>query len=115
MMKEYRTIHEVSGPLMVVEQVEGVTYDELGEIELADGTLRRCQVLEVDGDRAVVQLFESPPASICGTPRSVSWATPSSWPSAATCWAGYSTAWASPSTAARPSCRTSIWTSTACP
>ena len=59
MMKEYRTIHEVSGPLMVVEKVEGVTYDELGEIELADGTLRRCQVLEVDGDRAVVQLFES--------------------------------------------------------
>ena len=59
MMKEYRTIHEVSGPLMVVEQVEGVTYDELGEIELADGTLRRCQVLEVDGDKAVVQLFES--------------------------------------------------------
>ena len=44
---------------MVVEKVEGVTYDELGEIQLADGTLRRCQVLEVDGDRAVVQLFES--------------------------------------------------------
>ncbi len=59
MMKEYRTIHEVSGPLMVVEKVEGVTYDELGEIELADGTLRRCQVLEVDGDKAGVQLFES--------------------------------------------------------
>ncbi len=59
MMKEYRTIHEVSGPLMVVEQVEGVTYDELGEIELTDGTVRRCQVLEVDGDKAVVQLFES--------------------------------------------------------
>ena len=59
MMKEYRTIHEVSGPLMVVEKVEGVTYDELGEIELSDGTLRRCQVLEVDGDKAVVQLFES--------------------------------------------------------
>ena len=59
MMKEYRTIHEVSGPLMVVEKVEGVTYDELGEIQLADGTLRRCQVLEVDGDKAVVQLFES--------------------------------------------------------
>ena len=59
MMKEYRTIHEVSGPLMVVERVEGVTYDELGEIELADGAIRRCQVLEVDGDKAVVQLFES--------------------------------------------------------
>ncbi len=58
-MKEYRTIHEVSGPLMVVEQVEGVTYDELGEIELSDGSVRRCQVLEVNGDTAVVQLFDS--------------------------------------------------------
>ena len=59
MMKEYRTIHEVSGPLMVVEQVEGVTYDELAEIELSDGSVRRCKVLEVNGDKAVVQLFES--------------------------------------------------------
>ena len=59
MMKEYRTIREVSGPLMVVDQVEGVTYDELGEIQLHDGTIRRCKVLEVDGDRAVVQLFEN--------------------------------------------------------
>ena len=58
-MKEYRTIREVSGPLMVVDQVEGVTYDELGEIQLHDGTVRRCKVLEVDGDRAVVQLFEN--------------------------------------------------------
>ena len=58
MMKEYRTIHEISGPLMVVEQVEGVTYDELGEIELSDGSRRRCQVLEVNGNKAVVQLFE---------------------------------------------------------
>ena len=58
-MKEYRTIHEVSGPLMVVENVEGVTYDELAEIQLSDGTLRRCKVLEVNGDRAVVQLFDS--------------------------------------------------------
>ena len=59
MMKEYRTIYEVSGPLMVVEQVEGVTYDELAEIELPDGSIRRCKVLEVNGDKAVVQLFES--------------------------------------------------------
>ena len=59
MMKEYRTIHEVSGPLMVVEQVSGVTYDELAEIELTDGTIRLCKVLEVNGDRAVVQLFDS--------------------------------------------------------
>ena len=58
-MKEYRTIHEVSGPLMVVENVEGVTYDELAEIQLRSGEVRRCKVLEVNGDRAVVQLFDS--------------------------------------------------------
>jgi len=58
-VKEYRTIHEISGPLMVVEQVSGVTFDELAEIELTDGSVRRCKVLEVNGDKAVVQLFES--------------------------------------------------------
>ena len=58
MIREYRTIQEINGPLMLVRQVQGVTYDELGEIELPDGTLRRCQVLEVNGDTAVVQLFE---------------------------------------------------------
>ena len=59
MIREYKTIQEISGPLMVVDHVQGVTYDELGEIELTDGTVRRCQVLEVNGDSAVVQLFES--------------------------------------------------------
>ena len=59
MIREYKTIQEISGPLMVVDHVQGVTYDELGEIELSDGTIRRCQVLEVNGDSAVVQLFES--------------------------------------------------------
>ena len=59
MIKEYRTIREISGHLMVVKNVEGVTYDELAEIELPNGETRRCKVLEVDGDRAVVQLFES--------------------------------------------------------
>lgn len=59
MIKEYRTIREVTGPLMMVDGVEGVTYDELGEIELQSGELRRCRVLEVNGDRAVVQLFEN--------------------------------------------------------
>lgn len=59
MPKEYRTIQEVSGPLMVVRDVENVTYNELGEIELANGEKRRCRVLEVDGNKAVVQLFES--------------------------------------------------------
>lgn len=59
MPKEYRTIQEVAGPLMLVRDVEGVTYDELGEIELASGEKRRCRVLEIDGGNALVQLFES--------------------------------------------------------
>lgn len=59
MLKEYRTISEVAGPLMLVKQVEGVKYGELGEIELSTGETRRCRVLEVNGDNAMVQLFES--------------------------------------------------------
>ena len=59
MIREYRTIQEISGPLMLVKEVEGVTYDELAEIELPNGEKRRCRVLEVNGSNAVVQLFES--------------------------------------------------------
>ncbi len=59
MAKEYRTIQEVAGPLMLVQGVENVTYNELGEIELANGETRRCKVLEINGSNALVQLFES--------------------------------------------------------
>ena len=59
MPKEYRTIQEVAGPLMLVRGVENVAYDELGEIELASGEKRRCKVLEINGNDALVQLFES--------------------------------------------------------
>ena len=59
MAKEYRTIQEVAGPLMLVRGVEGVAYDELGEIELANGETRRCKVLAIDGPNALVQLFEA--------------------------------------------------------
>ena len=59
MPKEYRTIQEVSGPLMLVREVEEVKFNELGEIELANGDKRRCRVLEIDGTDALVQLFES--------------------------------------------------------
>lgn len=59
MPKEYRTIKEVAGPLMLVYGVEDVAYNELGEIELANGERRRCKVLEIDGGNALVQLFES--------------------------------------------------------
>ena len=115
MIKEYRTIHEVSGPLMVVEHVEGVTYDELAEIQLPDGGIRRCQVLEVNGDKAVVQLFESSAGINLRDSKIRFLGHPSSWASAPTCWAGCSTAWAVPLTAAPISCRTSTWISTACP
>ena len=59
MPKEYRTIQEVAGPLMLVRGVEGVAYDELGEVELANGERRRCKVLEINGGDALVQLFEN--------------------------------------------------------
>lgn len=59
MLKEYRTISEVVGPLMLVEEVSGVTYNELVEIEQANGEIRAGRVLEIDGSNAVVQLFES--------------------------------------------------------
>ncbi|TET44849.1 V-type ATP synthase subunit B [candidate division TA06 bacterium] len=58
MLKEYKTITEVSGPLILVEGVEGVKYEELVEVELASGETRRGRVLEVDRDRALVQIFE---------------------------------------------------------
>lgn len=58
MIKEYRTISEVVGPLMIVEQVTGVKYEELIEVRLQNGETRRGQVLEIDGDRAMVQVFE---------------------------------------------------------
>lgn len=59
MPKEYRTIEEVAGPLMLIKGVSGVTYNELGEIELANGETRRCRVLEINGSNALVQLFEA--------------------------------------------------------
>ena len=59
MPREYRTIEEVAGPLMLIKDVEGVTYNELGEIELASGEKRRCRVLEINGSNALVQLFEN--------------------------------------------------------
>jgi V/A-type H+-transporting ATPase subunit B len=58
LLKEYRTVSEVAGPLMVVEQVEGIKYGELVEIEVSKDEVRRGRVLEADGTKALVQLFE---------------------------------------------------------
>lgn len=59
MPREYRTIEEAAGPLLLVKDVENVTYGELAEIKLANGERRRCRVLEIDGTNALVQLFEN--------------------------------------------------------
>ena len=59
MPREYRTIEEAAGPLLLVKDVENVTYGELAEIRLKNGEKRRCRVLEIDGTNALVQLFEN--------------------------------------------------------
>ncbi len=59
MLKEYKTLREVVGPLMLVDHVSGVSYNELVEIVQENGEIRKGKVLEVNGDRALVQLFES--------------------------------------------------------
>lgn len=58
MLKEYKTVSEVVGPLMVVDKVNGVTFDELVEIEMQNGEIRHGKVLEISQDKAVVQIFE---------------------------------------------------------
>lgn len=58
MIKEYHTVSEIAGPLMLVEKVEDVKYEELVEIELPSGEIRNGKVLEVSYDKALVQLFE---------------------------------------------------------
>ncbi|MDD3107003.1 MAG: V-type ATP synthase subunit B, partial [Bacilli bacterium] len=59
MPKEYKTIREVVGPLMLVDQVENVKYDELVRIKQANGEERVGKVLEINEDKALVQLFDS--------------------------------------------------------
>ena len=58
MIKEYLTTSEVAGPLIIVEKTIDVKYQELVEIELSSGEIRRGQVLEITEDKAVVQVFE---------------------------------------------------------
>ncbi|WP_426349593.1 V-type ATP synthase subunit B [Alloiococcus sp. CFN-8] len=58
MLKEYKTVKEIVGPLMIVDGVEGVKYNEIADIELQTGELRRGRVLEINGSRAMVQIFE---------------------------------------------------------
>lgn len=58
MLKQYKTITEIAGPLLIVEKVSNVKYQEMVEVEMPSGEKRRGRVLEVDRDKAVVQMFE---------------------------------------------------------
>lgn len=93
MLREYKTVREIVGPLMLVEKVEGVKYNELVEIETGTGEIRRGQVLEVNGDKALVQLFEGSTGlniNDCKV-RFVGKASSSGFLSI--CWAGFSMVW----------------------
>ena len=74
MLKEYKTIKEIVGPLMLVEGVESVKYDELVEIEQANGEIIRGKVLEANGDKALVQLFEGSAGLQISTSKARFWA-----------------------------------------
>ncbi len=58
MIKEYKTIREIVTSLLIVDGVKGIKYEELVEVEMQNGEVRRGRVLEVDGDKAMIQLFE---------------------------------------------------------
>jgi V/A-type H+-transporting ATPase subunit B len=58
MIRDYQTVTSIAGPLMLVDEVDGVKYQELVQITLPSGEVRRGQVLEVEDDRALVQVFE---------------------------------------------------------
>ena len=58
MQKEYKTISEISGPLVFVKKTEPVSYGELVQIAMPDGTTKRGQVLDTSKDVVVVQIFE---------------------------------------------------------
>ena len=72
MAREYRTIEEVAGPLMLVRGVENVKFDELAEIELPNGEVRHCKVLEIDGTDALVSYLKVQSASMSMNQRSFS-------------------------------------------
>ena len=114
MPKEYRTIREVAGPLMMISDVDNVKFNELGEIELPSGETRRCRVLEVDGSNALVQLFESAAGiNLANSQGALSGAVDGAGRCRRICSAACSTGSDGRSTAARRLSRKSGWMSTA--
>lgn len=64
---DYRTVSGVSGPLVILDKVKKPKFAEIVNVRLGDGSERRGQVLEVDGERAVVQIFEGTVPRIWGS------------------------------------------------
>jgi V/A-type H+-transporting ATPase subunit B len=58
MLKEYQTVSSISGPLVLVESVDEARYGEIVEIEIGDGSIRHGQILQVENDKVLVQIFE---------------------------------------------------------
>ena len=58
MLKEYKTVKEVYGPLMLVEGVDDGKYGHIVDIQIADGSTRQGQILQVENDKVLVQVFE---------------------------------------------------------
>ncbi|MEE8637673.1 MAG: V-type ATP synthase subunit B [Candidatus Margulisiibacteriota bacterium] len=58
MIKEYQTVTGIAGPLLLVEKIEGAKFDEVAEIELPSGEIRTGKILEVEEDKALIQIFE---------------------------------------------------------
>ncbi|HIJ66927.1 MAG TPA: V-type ATP synthase subunit B [Planctomycetes bacterium] len=58
MLKEYQTVAEIYGPLMLVESVDSAKFGHIVDIEIADGTVRHGQILQVEKDKVLVQVFE---------------------------------------------------------
>ncbi len=58
MLKEYQTVSKIYGPLMMVEGVDGAKYGHIVDIEIVDGTVRHGQILQVENDKVLVQVFE---------------------------------------------------------
>lgn len=96
MIREYKTIREISGPLMVVDHVQGVTYDELAEIELTDGTTAAARCWRSMAIPLWCSSLKLLPASTWRSPRSGFWVIPCSWLFPAICWDASLTAWGQP-------------------
>ena len=58
MLKEYQTVSSIYGPLMLIESVDEAKFGHIVDVELSDGTIRHGQVLQVENDKVLVQIFE---------------------------------------------------------